>query len=259
MRKAFTLVEMLVVIGIIAVLIAILLPALSAARAAANEAKCLGNLHQITMALLLYSQDNHDSMVEYEWRRNYNPATGIGSLPPYYPPAGYGTSYDLYPSDTLALGQYTDPEYGTAYNLTQVFGHTSNLTSVWVCPEAYDHDAAQGGWFAVNYALDANAYPSVGTQIINTTNPTGIANGPVNQWKLSQVRSPSRMLAFVDSTSQLFNPGYAVPPAYYGNADWGAHRQLLRRDARMPRQSHRPPSRTCHQCQFPRRTLRVAP
>lgn len=57
-HQGFTLVELLVVIGIIAVIAAILFPVFARARARAYQTNCASNLKQIGLAMQLYTQDN---------------------------------------------------------------------------------------------------------------------------------------------------------------------------------------------------------
>lgn len=66
-RKAFTLVELLVVIGIITILIALLLPTLNKARQAALSTACLSNLRQMTIAAAAYVAENHGSYPPAQW------------------------------------------------------------------------------------------------------------------------------------------------------------------------------------------------
>ena len=80
--RAFTLVELLVVIGIVALLIAILLPTLNKAREASNRLVCQSNVRQLYLGVSLYCDTNHD----------------------WYPTVAYaadGVAYSQYPDDWI--------------------------------------------------------------------------------------------------------------------------------------------------------------
>ncbi len=77
---AFTLVELLVVIGIIALLISILLPSLNSAREQANSIKCLSNLRQLGLAAAAYTSQNKGTLVPADVRL-LNPNSPTLKLP----------------------------------------------------------------------------------------------------------------------------------------------------------------------------------
>lgn len=98
--RAFTLIELLVVIAIIAILAAMLLPALASAKQRAWTIACNSNLHQISLGMTMYADDNHG----------------------FYPKSGSDISWDAIDSVT-----------GQNSWMQQIFSYVQN-TNVYHCP-----------------------------------------------------------------------------------------------------------------------------
>lgn len=72
---AFTLIEVMVTIGVIALLLAILLPSLARSRENARSVKCRSNLHQWGLAMLMYA-NSHSGVLPFEERPDPRPGRG---------------------------------------------------------------------------------------------------------------------------------------------------------------------------------------
>src|SRR5436305_3040804 len=79
---AFTLIELLMVIAIIAILAAILFPVFAQAREAARKTACLSNIKQIGTACLMYAQDYDEALVKAGQRYPHVPIDGLECFGP---------------------------------------------------------------------------------------------------------------------------------------------------------------------------------
>lgn len=176
-RQAFTLVELLVVIGIIAVLIAILLPALNRAREHAKRVKCASNLRQIGIALVMYAQD-HKGVLPPGQTKEY---VSYGTAPEGYP-------WTRWHNSSWPLGENI---WGKTW-LDFTFPYHKNLELL-VCssagpgetPNTYTRNLE-----APYYGYNMSLWPC---------NPSWFPGAPANRCaKLSQIVNPSTKVMVID-------------------------------------------------------------
>ena len=186
---AFTLVELLVVIGIIAILVAILLPALQRARDEANSIKCKANLRTIGQAIAIYTDMYHF----------YLPAGATGN-------GNNDTTWDK----TL---QMMESDTGNLVN-NNPNQHVGRIGQAFTCPGHLIEPSMTG-----SYECDYSAHPRLMT-LVGPGGPTGGLDmatkfGSSSNWvllhqiKISSIKQGSLVILIADGT-QLAPSGNAV-------------------------------------------------
>jgi prepilin-type N-terminal cleavage/methylation domain-containing protein/prepilin-type processing-associated H-X9-DG protein len=151
-RKAFTLVELLVVIGIIAILIGLLLPALAKARDSANTVKCSSNLRGIGQGIQQYLDDYAGAFPPSNFPTGVQISGGVMTSQ-YPPPLGY-THWSALINGNLWLA-------ATGYLLTNNINATANApqlipfenTAAWQqfqCPSLYNGGLSPANTYSSN-------------------------------------------------------------------------------------------------------------
>jgi len=181
-QRAFTLVELLVVIGIIALLIGILMPALGAARRQAQLVQCQSNLRTLGQGLRLYASSNRDS------------------LP-------YGDYYDVDRAITWDIHSETAnwsirvASALTKGGLGDNFYNSQTAKGYMRCPSA-SPERASADQFVLNYSAHPRLLP--GYYAANAKDQFVDGNPTVKPYRIGKIKRSTEVIMLMDG-SQYFD------------------------------------------------------
>jgi len=158
-KAAFSLIELLVTIAIIALLAALILPALSRAKESGRSTACRGNLHQIGVALQMYVQENKEIMpTMYDEPMGTNFQTNLPTINNTLSNLLGSLQVLCCPSDNAQIFQQTGSSYswnsllnGQNADHLQIFATAYALTKIPLVFDKQSFHATLGAKRAVNY------------------------------------------------------------------------------------------------------------